>query len=78
MTTSSESSDADRARPGNLIDKRFAELKAARRRALVPYITAGHPDEQRTIELLQGLEAAGADVVELGLPFSDPMADGPI
>jgi len=48
------------------------------RRALVPYITAGFPDTDRTIELLRGLEAAGADVIELGLPFSDPMADGPI
>src|SRR5262245_4890431 len=60
------------------IEQRFAQLKAAGRRALVPYITAGHPDSERTIELLRGLEAAGADVIELGLPFSDPMADGPI
>lgn len=75
-TTSSERSG--RAPTGDLIEKRFAELKAAGKRALVPYITAGHPDEERTIELLRGLEGAGADVVELGLPFSDPMADGPI
>lgn len=60
------------------IERRFAELKAARRRALVPYITAGHPDTEQTIALLQGLAGAGADVIELGLPFSDPMADGPI
>jgi len=60
------------------IERRFAELKTARRRALVPYITAGHPDTEQTIALLQGLTAAGADVIELGLPFSDPMADGPI
>jgi tryptophan synthase alpha chain len=60
------------------IERRFAELKAGKRRALVPYITAGHPDTERTIELLQGLADAGADVIELGLPFSDPMADGPI
>jgi tryptophan synthase alpha chain len=60
------------------IERRFVELKAAGRRALVPYITAGHPDTERTIALLQGLEGAGADVIELGLPFSDPMADGPI
>jgi tryptophan synthase alpha chain len=45
---------------------------------LVPYITAGYPDEERTVELMRGLEEAGADVVELGLPFSDPMADGPV
>jgi tryptophan synthase alpha chain len=60
------------------IERLFAELKAARRRALVPYITAGHPDTEQTIALLQGLASAGADVIELGLPFSDPMADGPI
>lgn len=60
------------------IQRRFAELKAARRRALVPYITAGHPDADRTVELLRGLENAGADIIELGLPFSDPMADGPV
>lgn len=60
------------------IERRFTDLKAARRRALVPYITAGHPDVERTIDLLAGLQSAGADVIELGLPFSDPMADGPI
>ena len=60
------------------IYQRFAELRAAKRRALVPYITAGYPDAERTIELIAALEAAGADVIELGLPFSDPMADGPI
>src|SRR5436190_665993 len=60
------------------IERRFTELKAAGRRALVPYITAGHPDAERTVELLGGLANAGADVIELGLPFSDPMADGPI
>ncbi len=56
----------------------FGRLRAGARRALVPYITAGHPDPARTIELLQGLQAAGADVVEVGVPFSDPMADGPV
>jgi tryptophan synthase alpha chain len=60
------------------IAERFAQLRAAGRRALVPYITAGHPDEGRTVELIAALEDAGADVIELGLPFSDPMADGPI
>ena len=60
------------------ISQRFAELRAAGKRALVPYITAGHPDEGRTIELLAALGESGADVIELGLPFSDPMADGPI
>jgi len=60
------------------IADRFAELRAAGRRALVPYITAGHPDAARTVELLRGLADAGADIIELGLPFSDPMADGPV
>ena len=60
------------------IAKRFAALKAAGRRALIPYITAGHPDAERTVELLAAITDAGADVIELGLPFSDPMADGPV
>ena len=54
------------------------ELRAAGRRALVCYITAGHPDAAATRRLLRELPAAGADVIELGLPFSDPLADGPI
>jgi tryptophan synthase alpha chain len=60
------------------IGRRFAGLRASGKRALVPYITAGHPDAERTVDLLRGLEVAGADVIEVGLPFSDPMADGPI
>jgi tryptophan synthase alpha chain len=60
------------------VTRRFAELRATSRRALVPYITAGHPDEAATLALIAGLESAGADVIELGLPFSDPMADGPV
>ena len=60
------------------IAQRLAALRAADRRALVPYVTAGHPDPERTIALLQGLEHAGADVIEVGVPFSDPMADGPV
>ncbi|HEY4217644.1 MAG TPA: tryptophan synthase subunit alpha [Gemmatimonadaceae bacterium] len=60
------------------IERLFADLKAAGKRALVPYITAGHPDIARTVDLIQALEGAGADVIELGLPFSDPMADGPV
>ena len=46
------------------------------RKAFVPYVTAGHPDPVRSIALMQGLEAAGADVLEVGVPFSDPLADG--
>jgi tryptophan synthase alpha chain len=60
------------------ISQRFGELRANGRRALVPYITAGHPDAERTIELIAALGESGGDVIELGLPFSDPMADGPI
>ena len=60
------------------IARRFAALKAEGKRALVPYITAGHPDADRTVDLLHALQDAGADVIELGLPFSDPMADGPV
>jgi tryptophan synthase alpha chain len=57
---------------------RFARLKQEGRRAFVPYVTAGHPDPARSVALLQGLEAAGADVVEVGVPFSDPLADGAV
>ncbi len=57
---------------------RFDALRAAGRRALVCYVTAGHPDPARSVELLRGLEQAGADVIEVGVPFSDPLADGPV
>jgi tryptophan synthase alpha chain len=60
------------------IAEQFAQLRASGRRALVPYVTAGHPSPAATLELLVGLEGAGADVIEVGVPFSDPMADGPI
>ena len=58
------------------LDRRFADLRTARRRALVVYITAGHPGVAESLELLRGLDDAGADVIEVGVPFSDPMADG--
>jgi tryptophan synthase alpha chain len=57
---------------------RFAALRQDRRKALVVYVTAGHPDPARSLELLHALEESGADVVEVGVPFSDPMADGPV
>jgi tryptophan synthase alpha chain len=60
------------------IAQRFAELRAAGRCAFVPYVTAGHPDPVRSVDLLQGLEGVGADVIELGVPFSDPLADGAV
>lgn len=56
---------------------RFAELKAENRAAFISFITAGDPDGETTSVLLQRLPEAGADVIELGVPFSDPMADGP-
>lgn len=57
---------------------RFAALKSAGRKALIPYITAGDPHPDRTVTLMHGLVKGGADVLELGVPFSDPMADGPV
>ncbi|MDE1939499.1 MAG: tryptophan synthase subunit alpha [Alphaproteobacteria bacterium] len=59
------------------IAKRFAELKKQNRAAFVPFLTAGDPDAETTAALLEKLPAAGADLIELGIPFSDPMADGP-
>jgi tryptophan synthase alpha chain len=62
----------------DVIRARFAALQAARRKAFVVYVTAGHPDPAHTIDLMQGLAASGADVIEVGVPFSDPLADGPV
>ena len=59
------------------IASRFADLKRENRAAFIPFITAGDPDMETTLALLQELPAAGADIIELGVPFSDPMADGP-
>jgi tryptophan synthase alpha chain len=59
------------------IDHRFTELKAAGRAALVTFLTAGDPDPETSLAILRALPEAGADVVELGMPFTDPMADGP-
>jgi tryptophan synthase alpha chain len=56
----------------------FAELKAQGKKALIPYFTAGDPHPDHTVPLLHALVASGADVIELGVPFSDPMADGPV
>lgn len=55
----------------------FDRLQQQGRKALIPFITAGDPDPQTTVPLLHGLVAGGADIIELGVPFSDPMADGP-
>ena len=60
------------------IEARFAELGAANRAALIPFVTAGDPVFPDTVALMHALVAAGADAIELGVPFSDPMADGPV
>src|SRR5512140_3906117 len=60
------------------ITRRFAALRERDAKALVVYITAGHPDRARSLALLRGIADAGADVIELGVPFSDPLADGPV
>ena len=62
----------------NRIDATFAQLKAAGRTALIPYVTTGDPSLAATRAIMDSLVAAGADVIELGVPFSDPMADGPV
>jgi tryptophan synthase alpha chain len=59
------------------IDRRFAALKAAGKPALVCFVTAGDPDFETSAKILAGLPGAGADIIEVGMPFSDPMADGP-
>jgi len=59
------------------IERRFAELKAQGRAGLITFITAGDPDYDTSLAVLKGLPQAGADLIELGMPFSDPMADGP-
>jgi len=62
---------------GTRIEARFADLKAEGRAALVTFVTAGDPDYDTSLELLRALPGAGADIIELGMPFTDPMADGP-
>ncbi len=62
----------------NRIDAAFAQLRAAGRTALIPYVTTGDPSPSATRPIMDALVDAGADVIELGVPFSDPMADGPV
>jgi tryptophan synthase alpha chain len=61
----------------NRLESSFAALRSEGRKALVPYITSGHPTRGSTVALMHALVEGGADVIELGVPFSDPMADGP-
>ena len=65
------------SRPLGRIEKRFAALKAEGRAGLVAYLVAGDPDPDTSTRLFEGVAAAGADLIEIGMPFSDPMADGP-
>jgi tryptophan synthase alpha chain len=60
------------------IQARFEVLRQAKRKALIPYITAGDPSPALTVPLMRALVESGADILELGVPFSDPMADGPV
>ena len=62
---------------GTRIEARFADLKAEGRAALVTFVTAGDPGYDTSLELLRALPGVGADIIELGMPFTDPMADGP-
>ncbi len=61
----------------NRIDAKLASLKKAGRKALVLYITAGFPDVEKSMAIARGIAEAGADIIEIGVPFSDPLADGP-
>src|SRR5690606_22507501 len=61
----------------NRINQTFIALQANHKKALIPFITAGDPDPELTVELMHCLVDAGSDIIELGVPFSDPMADGP-
>jgi tryptophan synthase alpha chain len=62
----------------NRISSCFEALKAAQKKALIPYVTAGYPNAEFTPQLMHAMVQAGADVIELGVPFSDPSADGPV
>ena len=62
----------------NRIDQRFAALRQQGRTGLIPFVTAGDPSPSHTVALMHALVESGADVIELGVPFSDPMADGPV
>ncbi len=62
----------------NAIDHTFANIRAQQGTALIPFITVGDPDIETSVEILKQLQLAGADIVELGVPYSDPLADGPV
>src|SRR5713226_3767879 len=60
------------------IKNKFLELKSKKQKALVAYVVAGYPNENGTLSVVRGLVKGGADIIEIGLPFSDPLADGPV
>lgn len=62
----------------NRIELKFRQLRALKKKALIPFVTAGYPDLATTEKLVLAMEEAGADLIELGVPFSDPVADGPV
>lgn len=62
----------------NVLDQRFAEAKQRGRAAIMPFLTIGYPEQQLSLPLLETLSANGADVIEIGIPYSDPVADGPV
>lgn len=62
----------------NRIEKKFDELKAKNEKALIPFVTAGDPDLETTERLVLSMFGAGADLIEIGVPFSDPVAEGPV
>lgn len=62
----------------NRIDEKFKQLKTEGKKALIPYVTTGTPTIEKTEEIILAIEKAGADLVEMGIPYSDPLADGPV
>lgn len=78
FTAAPASSRDDAGDRMNRIDRCFQTLRSQRRKALMPFLTAGHPLAEATVPVMHGLVAGGADLIELGVPFSDPMADGPV
>lgn len=78
MASASATTSSERVRGSAALARRFDALRSSGRRALVCYATAGHPDPASTPALWRAIEEAGADVLEVGVPFSDPLADGPV